>query len=666
MSKIETIALEVDDSGKAEDNLIVGSTQVFYAHKATDDTYGVVTLKQIDNKIDVKIQDHNINPKAHQDIRDSITELETRVEDTETDIEALNTKIEKNANDITNLDTRVTKNESDITQLQEDVKNVPTKGDLAGEIISDGTIEEIGSQKTLKFVIPSTQLNKGSALYEITLRAIILNLTDVDYFTIRNENDQIITLHVPGENSIFVSNNQPIKVLNRFKAIEGLSSWRFLAVTNAFTTSVTRVDGLITTADNLTDYYTKTETYNKTEVDTKINDITSIKIRNVDQTTIEATASTVQTVATNYIVEKLGRQPQDYDGLFITMTDNDNDIVEWAYFGTAWVNVGLNGVDLSNYATKDDLNNYVDLTTEQDISGLKNFQQILVNGQAVVTDYTLNDVYLLSKQMIILGADGVEETQVYSFTVQDAGSYLPYRTNGTKFLVDLHLPVAGDLTTSKKVAITFGDTTYYVYNILKGSEAISIGDLHQVDKYNNATGYRFITEMIFFQTSDLTGFYIVPTVSMSDILALDSEEMDNYMADGGLTQGQLAICSKVINNGYVAGALYRFDITYPSTYTWTQLYGDNAQKSQLPQIITNQTVSTWTDDTTYTDFPYKATITISGVTSSDVAEVILSQEQASSGNYANVTNTTDGAIEIYSSVNTEITIPTIVIIKGVA
>ena len=85
---------------------------------------------------------------------------------------------------------------------------------------------------------------------------------------------------------------------------------------------------------------------------------------------------------------------------------------------------------------------------------------------------------------------------------------------------------------------------------------------------------------------------------------------------------------------------------------------------QLPQILTNQTVSTWVADTTYTDFPYKATIAVTGVTSSDVAEVILSQEQASSGNYASVTNTTDGAIEIYSSVNTEIIIPTIVIFKG--
>ena len=100
---------------------------------------------------------------------------------------------------------------------------------------------------------------------------------------------------------------------------------------------------------------------------------------------------------------------------------------------------------------------------------------------------------------IVLGANGVLEGNVYSFTVENAESYIDYRTNLTKFLVDLHLPIVGSLDTTKKVAITFGDTTYYVHNILKGMEHVTINDLRQVNKYNNQTGYRFITEMIFFE-----------------------------------------------------------------------------------------------------------------------------------------------------------------------
>lgn len=199
---------------------------------------------------------------------------------------------------------------------------------------------------------------------------------------------------------------------------------------------------------------------------------------------------------------------------------------------------------------------------------------------------------LNAHKQIILGADGVFEGNVYNFTVSDTESYLPYRTNGTKFLVDLHLPISGDLDTSKEVAITFGDTVYYVYNILKGQEHSTIGDLRQVDKYHNETGYRFITEMTFFDNSEFKGFAIIPTISMSDILSLDSDQMDNYIAEGGLTQGQLAICKKVITNGYTEGGLYRFDITYPDTYAWTELSGSSSTPKTNTLLLTGTNVLT--------------------------------------------------------------------------
>lgn len=176
-----------------------------------------------------------------------------------------------------------------------------------------------------------------------------------------------------------------------------------------------------------------------------------------------------------------------------------------------------------------------------------------------------------ARKQLVLGAEGVLNGNVYSFTVDNAEDYVDYRTNLTKFLVDLNLPVAGAIDETKEVAITFGDITYYVFNILKGMEHATIGDLHQVDKYNNETGYRFIAEMTFFENNDVVGFAIIPTISMSDVLALDSDQMDNYMADGGLTQGQLAVCKKVITNGYEEGAIYKFVIEYPNTYSWEQL-----------------------------------------------------------------------------------------------
>lgn len=207
-------------------------------------------------------------------------------------------------------------------------------------------------------------------------------------------------------------------------------------------------------------------------------------------------------------------------------------------------------------------------------------------------DYADKDyVDLAVPKELFMGADGVEETQVYNFTVQNPETFLDYRTNKTQFLLDLHLPVVGALNLTKPVAITFGDTVYYLYNILKGNEHATIGDLKQVDKYNNATGYRFIFRATFFQNSDITGFAIIPTISMSDILSLTTDEMDAYMTDGGLTDGQIALCSTLgTNGGYELGELYKFVVTYPATYSWVKMAHTNVELT-VPASATNGTLT---------------------------------------------------------------------------
>ena len=79
--------------------------------------------------------------------------------------------------------------------------------------------------------------------------------------------------------------------------------------------------------------------------------------------------------------------------------------------------------------------------------------------------------------------------------------------------------------------------------------------------------------------------------------------------------------------------------------------------------LSNTVVSTWESDTTYADYPYKATIAATGVKSTMVAEVVYDMADAVSGNYAPVCNTFDGGVYIYSKVNTAITIPTVLVVK---
>ena len=92
---------------------------------------------------------------------------------------------------------------------------------------------------------------------------------------------------------------------------------------------------------------------------------------------------------------------------------------------------------------------------------------------------------------------------------------------------------------------------------------------------------------------------------------------------------------------------------------WTELGGGGGA-----EIYTNKSASSWSADSTYTGFGYRCAIAITGVTVNDVAEVVFAQAEAQSGNYASVCETYAGGVYIYSSVNTSITIPTILIHKG--
>ena len=131
-------------------------------------------------------------------------------------------------------------------------------------------------------------------------------------------------------------------------------------------------------------------------------------------------------------------------------------------------------------------------------------------------------------------------------------------------------------------------------------------------------------------------------------------EINNFKGIVGLTEEQY-------NTLQSTGTLVVGDVTYTYDPTGTLYVTD----SQTPtyDIIKNTKVSTWVEDTTYANFKYKAEITINDLTANDVCEVTFSQADASSGNYAQVCLSGMGTLTIYSLVNTEVTIPTIIVFK---
>lgn len=77
-------------------------------------------------------------------------------------------------------------------------------------------------------------------------------------------------------------------------------------------------------------------------------------------------------------------------------------------------------------------------------------------------------------------------------------------------------------------------------------------------------------------------------------------------------------------------------------------------------------VSKFVADSTYEDYPLRASVALDGVLETMVPEVIFSLADAASGNFAPVAETYSGGIYIYAAEKPEaaVTIPTIICWKG--
>ena len=75
----------------------------------------------------------------------------------------------------------------------------------------------------------------------------------------------------------------------------------------------------------------------------------------------------------------------------------------------------------------------------------------------------------------------------------------------------------------------------------------------------------------------------------------------------------------------------------------------NGNCSSIVKSNVSVPTSAWTSSTTYSDYPYQASITVSGCTSNHVPEVVFSPTDASSGTFAPVCSSTTNAVIIYAT-----------------
>lgn len=136
---------------------------------------------------------------------------------------------------------------------------------------------------------------------------------------------------------------------------------------------------IVNTVNNLTNYYTKTNTYTKSEVDSLIGAVSSLNIEIVSTLpTHDISTSTI------YLVPKTASTNDNYD--------------EYIYVSNNWEHIGSTEIDLSDYVTDAELTtalqgklDFTSLTTPVNIWSLSDGVYIIARGD--LNDATNNKLY---------------------------------------------------------------------------------------------------------------------------------------------------------------------------------------------------------------------------------------------------------------------------------
>lgn len=135
----------------------------------------------------------------------------------------------------------------------------------------------------------------------------------------------------------------------------------------------------------------------------------------------------------------------------------------------------------------------------------------------------------------------------------------------------------------------------------------------------------------------------------------------NDINDGTNTAYQVEICRVSFANSQITGIVSQIGNAVPSYIPDPSDIG--AQEHFL--CGRNKTIATsaWASDTTYADYPYRASVALPPITAVSFAEIVFSPTDATSGNFAPVCDTYNGGIYIYAKAvpDAVITIPTIII-----
>lgn len=222
------------------------------------------------------------------------------------------------------------------------------------------------------------------------------------------------------------------------------------------------------------------------------------------------------------------------------------------------------------------------------------------------------------------------------------------RPNGTYVLYDVDDD--GD------PAVTFDDNVATAY---LSQEALAMAG----DMYTSVSVYT--------SNQRLTAFHFIVSVEQTAVPSDVVVESDYFNILEGLVEDALdaaeraeeAVASLTHASTTQAGIVQLVDGITSTSVTMAPTAGAMRMVEPKKKVFSNVS-AVFSADATYTAYPYRASIALTGVTASMIPEVIFDAEDATSGKYAPVAAAYDGGIYVYSSDAASVTIPTVIVWRG--
>lgn len=257
------------------------------------------------------------------------------------------------------------------------------------------------------------------------------------------------------------------------------------------------------------------------------------------------------------------------------------------------------------------------------------------------------------------GTEGL--TDEYTITYSDGSTMMFEVENGRGVLTVAKTATVGAVDT---YTITYNDGTTSAFQVQNGIDGTGSGNLsvdnatvNNTKKYivagANKTGTEVnatLTELVIDATPTNGSNNPISSCGVYDALADKEGTISVLPVEKGGT-GNTSVdttpnagSTKMVTSGGVKAAL------------------DNKQAKNLTFSNTSIATIAWESDSTYTDYPLRATVALTGVTAAMIADVVYGLTDATGGNFAPVCETYAGGVYLYAKEAPEaaITIPTII------